>query len=607
MFFYLLYIVLEFSFNAKLLLMSSSFTINNVVDFKSIEFMGKSLSSIGIGAFSYTLISSLLKTRKSKRISVIASVLIASLFFIYQESFINRAIESTGSLFREDAESSLILKTGILNGSINSADYNIPESVGAQNRAFVSSIGLLTQGFSSTFDDFKRNKDNIYPVVFKREILDNQDSLYPKYLKYNIMTKNMWDDYKNLFDGVKYIHEDAMSKIKYNVIYAELSLLHNSHSRYASYFNDGKRTRMQVAGDLSRYYMDLAGCEDYSCVRSGRGHRFFKMHIDKVISGRQDLYSDFMGNCEFKTTNSKAFGRVYIDGRLHLERPSSISGRNNDYTCNINSRDLYSLYNSNYERIAFEKYGIRSLKRFGTLNEFSNTPDIKKLIFANSSKYGLDFNGVNPDDFNIDYSSEVKFSRSVFSIIEKSIANEFNNEMTAKYGVSIPVGLKDINSFFKSDGFNKILLSESGGLIDSYDWKLDMNKSDFEKSSILNLPDKFTSYFSDRDLMNNYGEAITKAVILPPILITLSLFFGLLNLINFLFIILDSKLRNYFDLKYIYMIKIVVYVLFFLAPFLMNFGIFEDPNMNSIISEVRSESYLFYCVFKWVLGVYYFI
>lgn len=606
-FIYSVYILIEFLFNFKLLSVSSGFSINKIEDFKTIEFVGKSLSSIGAGVFTYTLISNMTKESKNKAIITFFSMVISVLFFIYQEKIVDGFIESTDLVFRDSAESSLILKTGLINGSIVPEDYNLPKlSDSRQSLVFLSGIGLLMQGDSDTLNKIYEDKENVYPVIFKREVLNNQDKLFEEYSKNNREIYTHWYKYSDFYKDLNYDYEILIKKIKYTQLISDLEYLRSLHSRYIDDFNSYSRNRLQVANDLSIYYMDFIGCEDYNCVKNGRGKTFFKRHINKVIKGREDLYDDLFSKCTFSTSNNPK-GQVYIDGKLYVSNASRIDGVNNNYHCNINSKELYSTYYSNNEAIAFDKFGIRGLKKFSSFNSFANSPDVKKIIVSKSGDYGFDMSDIDIASFNIDYQTRKSFDDSVYKVLKKTYEDAYHENMISKYGISIPLHYKNIRDFSSSKGFREIIFDETNGLVDMEDWEVDLGVDGFRERSLIVLPKKMANKFMGSNLKNDYGELITKAVVVPPVLIALSIFFGVFNLVNLFFILLSRFYYDEFGFYSFNAVRVLVYAVVLYIPASSSYGLLSDPNMVEIMSELRGSNLLFYYSFRWVVGFYYFI
>ena len=601
MFFYFFYILMEFYFNFSLLNIAGNFKVSDEFDFKGLELLGRTLATFGLGFFLFVISNKYTKTKKSKTAFLSAILFICLMFFYFQERVINKIISSTDIKFRANSEASLILKTGILNGSLTADDYDLPV-IGddKQSLFFNSSMGVLVNN-NFAIMRLMQNKLEVYPVIFSKEIEVNSNRFYNDYKRYNSMVYDKWREYQNISDNIKYDYIKFKRDIKYSDIRADLNYLWLAHSRYTKDFLMYKRSPRTLAVALAGYYNDFRGCEDYTCVANGRGKKFFIMLLDRVITNRKDLYEHFFSKCEFNTVSSNPRAKVYIDGKLHTSNVSEIKGENNNYSCHINSKELYQTYYENYQMISYNKYWSSVLSPFKTLNAYANSKDVKSQLVSGLFKdEDVDINKIN-----IDLTSESGFynalEKSFFSIYESKIKQEYKDN----YGSDIQLNLKTIEEFVSSDWFKSAIKLESNGWIDSNDWKINMKEAEFISVARSELPEKITDSHLSTNLMNKYGWDMAKAAVIPFVFIVLSLFFAMINLLNFMLIVLYHNIRfTEFGRK---LVKVILYSVVFLVPMTFNTGLSNDPNMQMIFSDVLGQNIFTYLILKWAMGVYYFL
>lgn len=306
-----LYILAEIVFNIVLLKVVSAEV--RLGDIQEVEVFGR-----GLAAFGFTFI--LLKMLQGARLDVkkkivfmsVVTVIAYPLFYIGQEKFIDNLAENSSPEVRRKMGNIHLLKTGLLNGSleINSVPYSKEIKDMPESKVFIANIALFMMNNHGVLGYIENNKEEIAAAVFEGDVIERVQ-------RYNWM------------------HYEVVRNVRHEFIIYSYSLerLARKESRVSRLVNEGygdlvKYLRFMYKRDRGRAEYRGMSFIQYSKAADVQG--YIKRSIEKKggiePSGVIDISSSSAMARSILSEDSKAFsdGISAIEKKYDMKFPRGV-------------------------------------------------------------------------------------------------------------------------------------------------------------------------------------------------------------------------------------------------------------------------------------------
>lgn len=502
----IVYVVVEFAFNFHLLNITSGSA--SLSEIHNLELIGRTLASFG-GTFLFWKIISSVSIKHKMIVLIMGTLIIYPTIYFSQKEVIEHLSSNSSVESRTRNANLYLLKKGLQNNSLEIKGFPTSDQIenNTEAKVFISTLGLMTLGNDTLVDYIKNNRINISNQVFKGDI-NNDASIeehYNNFLKTLAKKDEIWGEYnssKSVIDTQYSRAQDeannAYSKIQNNGSSAYSEYKNN----YVSKFNDGVRFSKKYSDDIVSGLRKVAGCNNNdACIRER--------------------------NIKFMDWQKTQLARI----KLTTADAPIIS-----FTENCTPKAQRGNYSCEYEANKYERLLVNRLERkFTELSGFDSPYYSNEAQFLNSGGYTSYVNtyiaknyGLKMGD-NWTVSNKSSFVKSFSDAYESKIISESASTLKSKYGVSLPMNLNK-SEFFNNNEVNKLFAKNFGAYYYNTS-KTQVTKDEFLKSVYPVISSKLANQYSSKDFANEDGINMVKAMIIPPVALLFSLFFGVINLI----------------------------------------------------------------------------
>lgn len=590
----IIYVGIEFLFFFILLNTTSSQV--SLSDIHFVEVFGRCLSAFAITFLIWKLIQS--KGFSTKKASILMLTALAVAFptsYILINKGVDMIVESTSLKTRENNSNLFLAKQGLINGTIelNTIPYNASIKDLPESKVFISNMSLFMINNNVVLNYIEKNKQNIAEHVFAKEIENDMDKYYSNYSKAMLDASVLWEEYQraNYNNEVNLKVTDDKANRAYNMINQKLTDKYNSYKRGQKYFSRNQDTKFdRYVNQYINNIVRSSSCTDYNCIRQKLNYDLPR-NMKSYLNGSEGRYPSPFSICKMKNTNTPNI-TIFLDGkRFSTDRTRWADSNYNGMDCYVESQSLYSGYNKARNESFSKKTGLAN-SNIGSYEEFANQPEVKDMIINEVNRS----TGIKMDS-NFDASSRSSFSQAMKTSVSENFNSAFSQQINKKYNVSIPTGIKDEKVFFAQPGVQKILKDKMGSLYVE-GMRPDLSKSAFKSDVVPGIIKGMAKDFVSSNLDTKEGKDIVKAMIVPPIAIFLSLFFGIINVI----ILIKSLLsRTRAFKKYSNIIAITFVVIMLSIPAMLKNQYTESDSYTRVYNSMKDYNLVMAEGVNWIM------
>ncbi|PXX88375.1 hypothetical protein DIT71_17355 [Marinobacter vulgaris] len=518
-----LYIIIEFSFNAALLNVASG-VFPDPESLDTIEMAGRILSGVGFGFLVYGIFALKYKDRVcdvKRQTVMLCAIMPFAIMFMYaaQEILIEEVLVENSSDEERFAATYLnMVRPAIRNGTLILEDVPITQETSdrPENKAFLAIAGMLMASNDKVVDRIPREIENIVGAMVHRKALESQDEVYDGYKEVN---QRIYDLYINYRDGMSSMPEKinkAMDEMKASAFYHDLdSQLSQAYTSYAS----GAKSVYEAIGSKTFFYpYYVAG----SC--NTRLTNYFPSTCRASLEKNGKIYYERTGSkldvykfCDIRRINHGAcdwsaerVGRiVYSDLTAEKRRTSPIPLTVKGIPLRLNKRQFYQ--HEGFAENFGKKYhkGI-TLEAKDLVLRSSGVPNIEASVRkALTRNIKESFVEAANQPFTTDY-NDIKYGMNVDQFIRTASVQSAYRSVLGEDSSSIFIqkGLRE------TEFLEKVLLPMS--------WNTVADQLD-------GIPKSINEMVRNK-AMTEQGKDAVRAMLVPPIALVLSLFFSLFTL-----------------------------------------------------------------------------
>ncbi len=512
----LIYVLMEFVFNADLVDLASSATLG-VEDMEAIALRGETLSGIGLAIALMTLLK---LTRPLKDRGALLSLGIFTAIAVFatvpfmrwaQPALIDRLVDKTTAEDRSNALGLNLFKFGVAHGAIQLKGQQLGAT--PEDKTLLALLGPMANGNQKIESIVQANQK----TIFDRVLIGAGNSA----------SVRRWNEYQQ-------IRQDVASK--YN------QYIDSANKYQSSLVSASGKTGDQASNTLAAIRHGVEA--DYKRhLEAGRRFEDSLLAQEPVVNAEVRKYAQSINSRSPSTSYAHAMQRIYgftpdIDQFLSIDGSRKL----NDQT--IRSGHLRQVDRA----FALKSDGI---PRKITLNQFLHHPTVCKKARAQVAAKGISLPGNWCPD------NELAVATSVSNEAQKRVRAEWEKGTKVKFGQIVEPNLtesqfRNLPSVQRSirEALAKAPCTKGNAYLSAAQFKAaciapELDKQRIELKSAFSAP---VEQLSDGGTHSEKGRQAVKALVIPPVAMSISLFFSLLAAMNLLFKILPKKVL--FQSKY---------------------------------------------------------
>lgn len=600
----IIYVIFEFAFNFHLLNVSSGTA--TLADIHNLEVLGRTFASFGATFLFWKIISSTDIKKKALVLLFGTFIIYPSVYFAQKEVIdylaYNSSVES-----RVKNANLYLLKKGIQNNSLEIKGFPSAEEIknDTEAKVFVSTLGLMTLGNNVISDYIMNNKQAISQQVFMGDA--NKENLlnehYKNFNKTLAKKDEVWNEYNinkaDIANRMKQSSSEAEGA--YAKIAGNSTNAYRDYRGYASKFQAGAKFANGYAKDVGVYLKKFNACSSLDCYKQ-EDRKFMiwqEQQLSKIkLSGSEAPIVNFSNFCRVGSSS----GTFYIGAVFRKYNTQSTYSQS--YT--DPSRAGYAV-NCQYNGVAHEALVLNRLeKKFTELSGFDSPYYSNEAQFSSSGGYTLYVNNYMLKTYglkmgnNWSVSNKSSFINSFMSSYKDKLLNEASNALKSKYGFALSMDL-DKSAFLSNADVNKIFVKNFGPYYFNTN-KEQFSESEFLKSVYPVISSKLAADYSSQNFETEQGINMVKAMIIPPVALLFSLFFGIANLIvliksvMYLFLKFVAPRFSYKNLV-LKLFTLVSGTLIIVIPFVFDNAYTASASYSKMIGSLESyNSVVAFCV-----------
>lgn len=581
------YLAAELAFNS--LVIDTVAGMPTIADTERLELLGRSISGFGFTLIVWGMLKKLRIRNTRKFVSMVLALIICfPLMFFGQKALIDYVVDRSSGEQRLLSRYMSLLKAGLANGliSIQGLPIDTTETQSAGDKTFLSLVGGLIY-FNPTFlQTVENNQAAIVDQVIRRMSSDKVDARYDNYLNIRKDVGQYWGDYKT---GTK-AYYSAIDGSSANAQEAWVDMNTQLHS-YWNDFAKGRDDWTQRWGteadnyfpQAKKMFLKWSRCRTSKVCNKRAGKRYRK-EMERVF-GRTDI----------------AFTHWCVNPYVALLFFPDDSYRVQGRQCPVKQ----SLFKEKFIEASELKFRNQAGLKFETTEiAFLSSDYVREKMIKNLKEMDIDL----PDGWTI--SNKADFVRGVNNKIKKEAGIKFRKSLPGLSSKTLSPGLS-YDEFIQSDTLQSEVKNRMGVAYTPnmrFNWQKDaFFKKVMEpaiisqvKTEVDNLKRGATHFENGKEL-EGIGKQSMRSILVPPIAIAFSLFFGIWNFMNIVAGSLLSLSGRWISrtLKRFILGGLATAVL--ITPFFLPSYFAENKVVGYFVSESKTTSPLLGNAFDWVI------
>jgi len=588
------YLVFEFSFNAMLLDTAGGIPTKEKLDL--VELYGRIISAAGLSI----LVFSGLRDKSLFKLLLITALFGTTMFF-GQKMAIDYVVNQSSAEERITAEYMTMLKNNIIAGQ------NIIDGVAVDNenadtptsKAFLATMGGMVALSSELTETAKSEGIKSVRDGVAKKYYENMDDSYKGYLKFRNELHKTWKKYREASREYQktvgsagkqandiWVRVNSEADQSWGAFLDEKSKLQKSAEKSAPGLND----------QLYKYFSNKARCRTQRCVNDMDARYRQAMINNFGTKAGRDLSPLYW--TEVEGALEKIGKTFWYGGQINV----STFQDSNIYTGEDLVPRIIELKKPVFKDQSGFDYDISSKWAY------LDSEGMRKRIIKKAS--GENIRLVSSWQLN----GSAAFVRAAKKMIINRANQEFKNGANQKYGLSISAG-KSWKRFVADKKVQARIKSKLSALYVkgiSMDYSeaqfkrhiIDAKINDETKAIVRRLT-KETDLYADGEKHAGYGKDMFRAILVPPVALSLSLFFGLFNLAMLMFAVLSivfakkpwlSTARIMFASTSIALILILPFI------FAGN-DVANSDTYAYLFQQTASNSGVFAYAFEWIVRI----
>lgn len=567
-----IYLILELAFNARLV---DSVSIADSQYFEYLGHLGRILS----GAGCCLLVFSLLRKWQAGPVAakMLVHVLVALIAFptVYygQEKLIDHLVDSSDAEQRVHAQYIALLKRGLASNALvfKDIEFTAEDTQRPAAKTFINSIGFAVFFAPGYLQSVAENSDTILRHLASRQADQMLPDAYDQYLQARDQVAEVSAQYNQANQEFEQQAEQIAPQAReiWRELFVELQRQWNQLN------SNARRHQLNDGFDLLYDKLDL-----YFTAKNRCGGGFTDRCLQKV-------------NEEYQTAMLQMFNRTVLPEYWCKPIPAKTSQvlRGGQFVEVHHPSQLdCSIRNKDFIRERYLKlHGVSQLS-YESFDAFMGSAEVAATVREKLAEQGIHM----PANYRL--RSHQSFLKGVEHELTKPLAAAFADNAQQQLGLAIAPRLSS-QQFLQHD-LVQAPLRQALGLSDTAKpMALDLSERAFHEQILMpQLEDQYrkerarllaqTSSFADGEPYAEDGKMYVRSVLVPPIAMGMSLFFGLLNAGGLIAVLL---VKAQLPAKAILASRGVFIVLVLVLPLLLPSQIAQTEPFQKIVDETRDS------------------
>ena len=524
----LVYLVIELSFNARILDVSASMSPNT--DIGQLEIYGRTISATGATILAWRLLVPYQNSLNLYRLVIkffVIFIIVFPLVFIGQKKLVDDLVDSSSSETRRSAEILSLLKYGIANGFVEIEELAVDDLTlqTPEGKMFITFSGLLAYNSIPLRDVLEQKLDKIAGYAIATQQGEDTGRLYKNYQYARTQVLQQFKVYQQMVDALEReqsgsreqaieLYEQAMNKALLQWVQYQQALRANPELTRVS-----TQQVMSLAALLSSSQLQLNQCNSTRCFNDGMEQLEFELSqilgfyspVADWCLQQQDIQHGRMLSC---VQDSTVIQKRIVDARrLTLAVQAGLS------------------------------------RPYETKLDYLKSMDLRASVFNNLKQVGLEpgpeWNFAHHEQLLDDMVAQL--DQQYRAGYDQAISERFAAEIAPR------TELAEFNQIEQMQGYYKQALGE----VTEESVPIDLTPQQFEQrfvaalyfakfNTLLNKLKAGEDWYAADAPYEASGKSSLRSLVVPAVAIAFSLVFGLLNLmnllLNFVFLLVQEKL-----------------------------------------------------------------
>lgn len=576
----LVYLVIELSFNARVLDVSAS--LSPSTDFGQLEIYGRTISASGATILAWRLLvpfhASLNLYRLVIKFFVIA-VIVFPLVFMGQKKLVDDLVDFSSSETRRSAEILTLLKYGIANGFVEIDELAMDELTlqTAEGKMFINLSGLLAYNSSNMRNILEAKLDKIAGYAIATQQSTDTEQLYKNYLYARDQIVQQFNQYQQLVNELE--RQKSSSQTEAIALYEQSmntallpwidyqQALEDSQGLYSIPF----KQLVSIQNLLEKTQQQLNLCPSSRCFNEAVERLEFR------LSQLLGFYTPVSDWCQQHSDIQRGRVLLCINDAAKIEKKI------------IQARKMTLAVHAGLSHPYEDKL------------DYLKSMDMRSSVFTNLKQEGI----VADPDWS--FSQYEKLLVDIMKQLNQRYLQQYSQAVITQFGADFKPRT-EISEFNQIDMmqsyYQKALNGQAGDPV-----MINLTRQEFEDryvaplyfakfSALLNKLRAGEEWYQSDAPYEQSGKSSLRNLLVPPVAIAFSLIFGLLNMLNlflnFVFLLVKEKLW----LRWLGIIMLSIMIL--KMPVEQDYQIYSQAAYQDLISETENNYGHWADVMDWV-------
>ncbi len=562
-----IYLVIELSFNARILDVSAAFS--PTTDFHQLEIYGRSISASGATLFAWRLFIPSWSSISLFKIILkffLITLVVFPVIFIGQKNLVDNLVDQSSNETRRTAEILNLLKYGVANGFVEIEELSVDELVlqTAEGKMFITLSGLLAYNSNNMREVLERELDKIAGYAIATQQTEVSSQLYKSYLFVSKQILSQYKGYQKMVDNLE----------------SRQSL---SYSEAITLYQNAMNTALLQWLDYQHLIEDSSGIDEISSNQVAS--------IQYLLMTSQQR----INNC----TNRSCFDNAMQQFQLRLAQQLGFYSPVSDWCQQFESEGLKLSCLKDGRDIHNKIYELRQLtlsvnagltKVYDTKLEFLKSIDFRSNVFSLLKQRGVRTDASWTFDQHeimlVDISAQL--DSKYLDEYTLSVQNQFATDLKSR---------SELTEFSQIQKMQNYFAQAFGELFDQ-PVKLNLTLQEFEDSHIapayfikftalLNKLKADEKWYEVDAPYEQSGKTSLRNLVIPAVAIAFSLIFGLLNFINLILNLLFLLIQEKFWIRWVGFTGLSAFIL--MMPVRHEYQIYSQPAYVDLLSETQKN------------------
>lgn len=563
----LLYLVVELSFNARVLDLSAS--MDPHTDFGQLEVYGRTLSASGATLLAWRLLLPYHAKLNLFKVVIkffVIAIVVFPLIFVGQKKLVDTMVDQSSNETRRSAEILTLLKYGIANGFVEIDELAMDELtlLTAEGKMFISVSGLLVYNSENMRAILERELKKIAGNAIASQQARDSYQLYKNYLYVRKKILNHYEEYQQLVNEA----EESQSSAADEAIQLYESAINSSLLKWLDYQKMLNRNQnidyVEESQTAEILYLLLVGQERVNSCEHSECYDDAIQMMQMRMSQNLGFVSPVSSWCDKLIDSSEQVKLDCIKDKSDINKQIVASGK------------LTLAEQAGLSRVYSNKL------------EYLKSMELRSSVFQQLKQQGIQV------DSNWVFTEHQVMLESITQQIQERYLQQYNQAVKSKFEVEVPLR-SPLPSFAKIPMMQNYFAQALADLYQEH-VALDLDQQTFESlyvkpvytdkyNALLNKLNADEQWYAADAPYERSGKVSLRNLLVPPIAIAFSLIFGLMNMINllisFVFFIFEERIL----LRWIMFVTLSSMVI--MLPTRNTYQIYDQSAYLELLSETK--------------------